>query len=66
MTQHIVTIGNGVTTIDAGAFENCDNLVNVNYTGTMEQWNAITKASSWDSLAGDYTICCTDGNIIKA
>jgi hypothetical protein len=48
--------------------------ITVNYNGTKEQWNAITKEEEWSawSCAGDYndfgdnskfTIHCTDGDV---
>jgi hypothetical protein len=48
--------------------------ITVNYNGTKEQWNAITKEDEWSawSCAGDYndfgdnskfTIHCTDGDV---
>ena len=40
------TIGNGVTSIGDYAFNNCSCLTTVNYTGTEEQWNAITVGSN--------------------
>ena len=45
-----ITIGNGVTSIEQYAFNECSNLTTVNYRGTQEQWNAITKGSNNDSL----------------
>ena len=37
-----ISIPDSVTTIDARAFECCDNLTNVSYTGSEEQWASIT------------------------
>lgn len=37
-----VTIGDSVTSIGYGAFKGCDTLTDVYYTGTQEEWNAIT------------------------
>ncbi len=45
-----VSIGNGVTSIGYSAFEDCMSLIDVYYTGTQEQWNAITVGSGNDSL----------------
>ena len=51
-----VTIPEGVTDIGYSAFWGCTKLATINYAGTKEQWNAITKGSNWDKDAGKYTI----------
>lgn len=50
-----IIIPNSITNISAVAFSDCDNLDNVYYTGTEEEWNAITIGDSNDSLL-DATI----------
>ena len=45
-----VTIGDGVTTIGNRAFYDCTDLTDVYYTGTQEQWDAISFGSYNDSL----------------
>ncbi|MGN0573426.1 MAG: leucine-rich repeat protein [Acutalibacteraceae bacterium] len=50
-----VTIGNGVNNIDYNAFYKCTSLTDVYYTGTDEQWNAISI------LSGNS--CLTNANI---
>jgi hypothetical protein len=45
-----VVIGDSVTLIDYCAFSACSNLKDVYYTGSEEEWNAITIASSNPSL----------------
>ena len=42
-----ITIPEGVTTIGDYAFANCSSLATINYTGTEEQWNAISKGTNW-------------------
>ena len=37
-----VIIENGLTTIEWGAFNNCNNLYNIYYTGTAEDWEKIS------------------------
>ena len=44
------------TSIGYSAFYNCTNLTSIKYRGTKEQWNAISKSSSWDYNTGNYTI----------
>ena len=51
-----ITIPTSVTFIGSHAFLYCSGLTNINYCGTEEQWNAITKDSGWDSHTGNYTI----------
>ena len=51
-----VTIPASVTSIGKDAFCRCTGLTTINYTGTEEQWNAITKGEEWDSNTGSYTI----------
>ena len=51
-----VTVGTGITSIGAGTFANCSSLTGIKYNGTETQWNAIEKASGWDTGAGSYTV----------
>ncbi|MCH5164701.1 MAG: leucine-rich repeat domain-containing protein [Clostridiales bacterium] len=64
-----ITIPESVISIGERAFAICPNLTDINYNGTIEQWNAIEKisgdVSGWDCNTGDYTIHCTDGDIAK-
>ena len=43
-----ITISEGVTSIDDSAFSYCTSLKTINYTGTEEQWNAISKGTDWN------------------
>ena len=60
-----VTIPANVTNIGNEAFYGCTGITAINYRGTIEQWNAITKGSDWNTNMGAYTIYCSDGNISK-
>lgn len=61
-----VSIPSTVTEIDSYAFYYCRHLTDINFKGTMEQWNAITFGSNWNNETGTYTIHCTDGDIAKS
>ncbi len=60
-----ITIPDSVTSIGDHEFYDCDRLTSITFAGTMEQWNAIKKGSSWAGWTGNYTIYCTDGEIKK-
>ncbi|MBQ3565656.1 MAG: leucine-rich repeat domain-containing protein [Oscillospiraceae bacterium] len=47
-----IVIPDSVTTISYRAFKNCYNLENIYYTGTEEQWNAISKSGTGDESTG--------------
>ena len=51
-----VVIADSVTSIGDWAFSNCSSLTSIKYLRTEEEWNAISKDSSWDSNTGNYTI----------
>lgn len=65
-----LTIPVSVTNIKSEAFKSCNNLTTLNYSGTMVQWNAITKASNWQggSSTSSYRLAatvvhCSDGDV---
>ena len=47
-----ITIPNSVKSFGNWTFKNCTSLVNIYYTGTEEQWNAITKGTDWNINMG--------------
>lgn len=57
-----MTIPNSATSIGEGAFINCRNLTSITYTGTITQWNAITKGSYWHNNVPATVVHCTDGD----
>jgi hypothetical protein len=59
-----VKIHSGVTVIDEDAFCSCVMLTDIYYEGTKAQWNSITFGRNWDNYVTQYTIHCTDGDIV--
>ena len=57
-----VTIPNSVTSIGNYAFENCRGLSSISYTGTISQYNSITKGSGWHRNVPAKVVHCTDGD----
>ena len=52
-----ITIPESVTSIGNLAFYGCSNLRTINYEGTEEQWNNITKSTDWnDGCPADMVI----------
>ena len=47
-----ITIPNSMKSFGDRAFKNCSSLANIYYTGTEEQWNAITKGTDWNLNMG--------------
>lgn len=51
-----IIIPTSVTSIGSSAFQYCTRLKDIYYTGTKEQWNAITKGSDWNyNMGSDVT-----------
>lgn len=57
-----VTIGNSVTSLGNFAFSFCNSLTSISYTGTISQWNAITKGQNWHYNVPATIVHCTDGD----
>ena len=60
-----VTMPDSVTLISEGAFYDCENLTDIAYKGTKSQWYSISKGEDWKAKIGNYTVHCTDGDIVK-
>lgn len=59
-----ITISSSVTKIGDSAFERLSNAQgNINFRGTIEQWNAIEKGNNWRKNMWPYRIYCTDGDL---
>lgn len=60
-----ITIPDTVTSIGGFTFSGCFSLAEISFNGTVEQWNAVSKGTYWDSDTGDYTVYCTNGETAK-
>ena len=47
--------------IDSSAFNYCSSLTTIEFRGTVEQWNKITKASNWNREIPATQVICSDG-----
>ena len=59
-----ITLSDSVTTIGDYAFGGCSKLTNITYTGTTEQWQAISISSYWNhNVSSVCIITCSNGTI---
>lgn len=58
-----VTLPSSLLSIDPYAFKGCTSLTEITYSGTQEQWNAITKNKNWNTGSSITTVHCSDGDI---
>ena len=58
-----VTIPDSVTVIHDGAFYDCSGLTSIQYSGTIAEWNAISKGSNWNSNVPATKVICSDGEV---
>ena len=61
-----ISLSNSIISIGSMALYYCLALEDINYSGTMADWNNISLSSSWNSYTGNYVIHCTDGDIPKS
>ncbi len=60
-----VTLPAGVTVVAEGALQHCDKLVDIQFQGTCEDWNNVSKGYLWDYETGNYKVTCSDGTVSK-
>jgi hypothetical protein len=49
--------------IGNNAFRGCNSLNSITFGGSAEQWNSITKGSSWNRTVPATEVVCSDGNV---
>ena len=57
-----VTIPNSITSIGDNVFNFCNSLTDISYSGTIAQYNAITKGNNWHYNVPATVVHCTDGD----
>ena len=58
-----LTIGNSISTIGDNAFRNCTTLKDIQFTGSVEEWNAISKGTNWNYKVPATKVVCLDGEV---
>ena len=58
-----ITLPNGLHFIDEAVFYGCDNLVEIIYQGTIEEWKSGKILDNWVTWAPVSTVTCTDGSV---
>lgn len=58
-----VSITTALKSIGNGAFSNCTSLTAINYYGTVEEWNAISKGENWNQNVPATEVICLDGTV---
>lgn len=60
-----IHLSKDLKSIGDNSFSGCDNLSDIIYDGTMDEWNAISKDQYWNVSSCACVIHCTDGDIQK-
>ena len=61
-----ITIASTVKEISSFAFQDCTQLTEIIFEGTVEEWNAVEKGDGWDINTGEYVVRCVDGIVEKS
>lgn len=60
---YTIDIPNSINNIREEAFSNCLNLTEINYKGTIEQWNNVKKGNNWNNGVPATVVHCADGDV---
>ncbi len=52
-----------VTQVEENALLDCYGLLELRFSGTLEQWDQAEKAPGWDAGVGKYMLQCADGTV---
>ena len=52
-----------VQSLGSELLSGCDSFEYIRYEGTVEQWNAMTKANDWSAGLGVFEVRCSDGTL---
>jgi hypothetical protein len=58
-----VEIPSHITIIQSDAFSSCNNLSYISFSGTIAEWNSISKGWSWNYGVPATEVVCTDGTV---
>ena len=58
-----ISLPESVTRIGFYAFLNCESLTSINFSGTVEEWNAINKYDNWNYSVPATKVVCSDGDV---
>ena len=62
LLTHVV-LSKNIDQIPLSAFLECESLSEVNYNGTVEQWNSLSKGLYWIDDSAVTKIICSDGTV---
>ncbi|MBR1847361.1 MAG: leucine-rich repeat domain-containing protein [Bacilli bacterium] len=58
-----INIPKSITSIRSNVFYYSSNFKTINFAGTIEEWNNVSKSDGWYSYTGLSVIHCSDGDI---
>lgn len=58
-----VVLSGSITKIDVQLFKGCTSLTSITFNGTVDQWNAMSKGTSWNYNVPATEVVCSDGTV---